>query len=64
MTALMMAANNGSRDIIKSLIKAGANIKAKNNYDATALDIAKSNMRTDILDLLFEGKGLSAFGKK
>jgi hypothetical protein len=42
-TPLMAAAKAGSTEVVKALLKAGANVNAKNGYGATALDIAISN---------------------
>jgi len=42
-TPLMEAARFNSPEIIERLLKAGANAKAKNNEEKTAIDYAKEN---------------------
>ena len=39
-TPLMSAAKAGSADAVKALLKANANVDARNEYEGTALDIA------------------------
>ena len=63
-TALMIAAENGYTDIVKLLLKHGANVNVQNNhggikraiinYGRTALIIAVENDHTEIVKLLLE----------
>ncbi|MCL4361636.1 ankyrin repeat domain-containing protein [Candidatus Dependentiae bacterium] len=55
-TALMVASKNGLKDIVRILIKAGANVYKKNYIGLTALDYAKENGHTDIVKILREAQ--------
>lgn len=55
-TALMKAASKGYKEIVKMLIKNGANTMAKNAKGLTALDIARENNQTEIVYLLEKNK--------
>ena len=51
-TALMRAAQNGQRDIVKALIEAKADVNAKNNDGDTALIVAQRQNYTKMVHLL------------
>ena len=51
-TVLMEAASNGRTDIVKSLIKAGADVNATTNYGNTALMEAARGGYTEIIEIL------------
>ena len=48
----MGASDNGYIEIVKELIKAGANINIKDKYSNTALDYAREEEYDDIIKLL------------
>jgi ankyrin repeat protein len=53
-TALMWAAHNGDAELVAALIKAGADVKAKNAYDASAMREAATVGSVPVLKLLLE----------
>ena len=55
-TALHMACANGHLDIVKLLLKHGANPNALNKSKNTPLHWAALNGRTEIIELLIEAK--------
>jgi len=52
MTALMLAAEGGHTEIVKTFIMLNANTKLVNKDGKTALDLARTNGHTDIVKLL------------
>src|SRR5436190_7627501 len=53
-TALHWAAHNGDVDIVERLIKAGANINAKNEFGSTPLIEAATSGSTGVIDSLLK----------
>ena len=51
-TSLMTACLDGHIEIVKELVKAGADVNIKNTADETALKIAKEKGHTEIVKLL------------
>ena len=51
-TALMIAVSTGNAQLAEALIKAGAQIDAKNKDGQTALDLALKNSNPKIINLL------------
>lgn len=51
-TALMVAIQNDSKDRIEQLIKAGANVNAKDSNGGTALTLANNMYKPEIVELL------------
>ncbi len=58
-TPLMSAAKAGSADAVKALLKANANVDARNEYEGTALDIAISThgRSSDVAALIYAAGG-------
>ena len=52
MTALMLAAEGGHTEIVRTFIMLKANTKLVNKDGKTALDLARTNGHTDIVKLL------------
>jgi uncharacterized protein len=52
LTPLMWAAGQGHLDTVKLLIEKGANAALKDDRGLTALEIARTNKKTDVLDYL------------
>ncbi|MFZ8864548.1 MAG: ankyrin repeat domain-containing protein [Rickettsiales bacterium] len=55
-----MAAEKGHTEIVKALIKAGADIKAVDNENKTPLQLAKENNHTDVVSALEEEEAARA----
>jgi len=55
-TALMIAAALGHVNVVKMLLKAGANITIKDRYSVTALDIAQNRRQGKIAKLIRTAK--------
>ena len=53
-TALIVASNNGHTDIVEMLLKAGANVDARNKYGYTALIEASWGSHVDIIRMLLK----------
>jgi ankyrin repeat protein len=53
-TPLLCACINGHAPVVKSLIAAGANIRAKDRAGRTAMDVASEGSHSEIADLLLE----------
>ena len=53
-TPLMVACQKGYEEIVRLLLRAGANIKPKSPMERTALEIAQENGRTSIIMILDE----------
>ena len=51
-TALMMAADEGHIESVRTLLDAGADVNEKNNNDYTALMLAKEQGHTEIAEIL------------
>jgi len=51
-TALMLAAQKGHKEVVKLLLKKGANVNAKNDLGWTALDFAAKEGYKEIVKLL------------
>ena len=52
MTALMMAATYGQKDVILLLLKSGADVDKKSDLGTTAADSAKATNNKEILAIL------------
>lgn len=57
-TPLMLACQTGNLEIVGLLLDAGANVQPKSPMFKTALEIAKENARTDIVEYLIERLGI------
>ena len=53
-TPLMLAAQYGSRDMLVTLLNAGADIEARNQQNLTAIDFARRSEREFLVELLEE----------
>ena len=58
-TALMRAVENENRDAAKMLLRAGADVRAKNINDETVFDIARSMGNEEMLDILKQRQQVS-----
>jgi len=58
-TALMAALEHGHAAVVEALVRAGADVNARNGFGATALDIALANGQTKMAEVLRKvgGKG-------
>ena len=63
-SALMSAASNGDVEIAQMLLDAGADKNIENSDGDTALDIAKRDGSTKVVELLSDGKVQSSFNKE
>lgn len=55
-TLLMMAARNGNKDVVKSLLASRANVNRRNQFGDTALSMAALNGKLDTAKLLISSK--------
>jgi Ankyrin repeat len=62
-TALMASATIGSVSIADLLIRAGADVNAKNEFSATALDIATANGHTEVASRIMAAGGRDRYGR-
>ena len=51
-TPLILACTKGHAEVVTSLLELGADIQLKDSYGRTALECAKTNGHTNIVDLL------------
>ncbi len=55
-TALIIAAKNGNKEIVKELLKKGANTVIRNGNNDAAINLAKANNHTEIVKALQEAQ--------
>jgi ankyrin repeat protein len=54
MAPLAIAAEQGKIDVVQALLKAGANVKARNTYGGTALQVSVLRGYKDLVKILID----------